>query len=123
MSTQSQVIERRAERGAQKGSVFAASLWMVGLPMLLFFVPILNGLIGGAVGGYKVGTVGGALVAAVLPAVVVSLGLWTVLAIYDAPVLGALAGTAAGVLVALASLGIFVGAALGATFRQHTISH
>src|SRR5690606_7611842 len=38
-----------------RASIIEGALWMVGLSVLLFFVPLLNGFIGGLVGGYRVG--------------------------------------------------------------------
>ena len=58
----------------------AGAVWMVVLSLALFFVPGLNGLIAGLVGGYLVGSLGRALAAAVLPALLVAVGLWLLLA-------------------------------------------
>ncbi|HWM86825.1 MAG TPA: hypothetical protein VNO33_13325, partial [Kofleriaceae bacterium] len=97
----------------ERRSILVGSLWMVFLSLALFFVPALNGLIAGLVGGYKVGSIGRALVAAILPAIVVAGGLWAGFALFDAPVWGLLAGTAIGVLILLADLGLLIGAAIG----------
>jgi hypothetical protein len=86
---------------------------MIGLTLLLFFLPLINGIIGGAVGGYKVGNTKRALLAAILPAAVVAVGLWLIFALAEAPVWGLLAGLTAAALVALADVGIFIGAAIG----------
>lgn len=96
-----------------RSSILAGSFWMVAISLALFFLPLLNGLIGGLVGGYKVGAVGRALVAAILPAVIVTLGLWLIFALWDAPFWGIVAGLTGGLLVLLADVGIFVGAAIG----------
>lgn len=94
-------------------SVVAGSLWMMGVSLVLFFLPAINGLIGGVVGGYKVGNVKRALGAALLPAVVVAVGLWILLAVLDLPVVGFLSGVALGLWVLFSSLGVLVGAAVG----------
>ncbi len=91
---------------------------MVFLSLALFFVPLVNGLIAGAVGGYKVGGVGRALVAAILPAVVVAGGLWIAFAFLDAPIWGFLAGTAVGLIILLADVGLFIGAVIGGALRS-----
>lgn len=96
-----------------RGSVVLGSLLMVGVSLVLFFVPIVNGLLGGLAGGYLVGTVKRALLAAVLPAVVVAAGLWILFALLDAPVWGVLAGLAVGGFIVLSDLGLFLGAAIG----------
>lgn len=97
----------------QRKNIFVSALWMVIVTLALFFLPLINGLIGGAVGGYKAGGVKRALLAALVPAAVVALGLWLLLVAFEAPLLGLVAGTAAGILILLADLGIFVGAIIG----------
>jgi hypothetical protein len=97
-------------------SVPAASFWMVVITLALFFLPLINGLVGGFVGGYMVGTVGRALAAAVLPAGVAAVGLWALFALFDAPLVGLFAGSAVALLVLVADVGLFVGAVLGALF-------
>lgn len=77
----------------QRSSVIDSSLWMVGVSLVLFFLPALNGLIGS---GYKAGTVGRALSAAVLPAILVFFGVWGLMAMFDHAVLGFLSGIAVG---------------------------
>ena len=86
---------------------------MVFLSIALFFIPLLNGLIAGLVGGYKVGGVARALVAAILPGVAAAGGLWIVFALFDAPVWGFVAGAAVGFLILLSDIGLFIGAAIG----------
>ena len=94
-------------------SLFVCSLWMIGISLILFFLPALNGLIGGGVGGYKAGSVGRGLGAAVLPAVVVGIGIWVLLAIFDAPVLGFLGGLAVGLWALFSSISLLIGALIG----------
>lgn len=86
---------------------------MIGLTLGLFFLPLLNGFIGGLVGGYKVGSVKRALAAALLPAVIATLGLWIILSLFAMPLIGLLAGVATGVLILISDLGIFIGAIIG----------
>lgn len=102
---------------ANRSSIPAGAVWMVVITLALFFVPGVNGLIGGLVGGYKVGGVGRALAAAVLPAIVVAIGLWVLLSVLGLPVVGFLAGLAGALLVVFADLGIFIGAAIGGAVR------
>lgn len=94
-------------------NIVTGSLWMVGLSILLFFVPGINGLVGGFVGGYKVGGVQRALLAAVLPALVVAAGLWALMAVMDLGVLGLFAGLAIGGVILFSDIGLFIGAAIG----------
>jgi hypothetical protein len=97
----------------ERSSVFSGSLWMVGISLALFFLPAINGFVGGLVGGYKVGGSGRALTAAILPAIVVGLGLWLLLAVLEAPVIGFLSGIALIGLIVFSSLGLLLGAAIG----------
>lgn len=98
---------------AKDSSILVSSLWMIGISMLLFFLPALNGLIGGAVGGYKAGSAGRGLTAAVLPSIVVGLLLWGLFALFDAPVIGFLGGLAVGLWALFSSIGLLIGAAAG----------
>lgn len=99
-------------------SIVMGTVWMVVLSLALFFVPGVNGLIAGLVGGYLVGSLGRAMAAAVLPALIVAVGLWILLAAVGMPILGFFAGAAITVLIVLAELGLFLGAALGAIVHQ-----
>ena len=99
--------------GYDRSSVFTSSLWMVGISLVLFFLPAINGVIGGVVGGYKAGTTGRALTAAVLPAVVVFFGVWGLMAAFDHAVIGFISGIAAGIWAIISSIGLFVGALIG----------
>jgi hypothetical protein len=98
---------------SKPSSLLTASVWMVVISVLLFFMPLLNGFVGGLVGGYKVGSVGRALSAALLPSAVVTGLLWLLFAVFSAPVWGVIAGATVGLLVVLADLGLFLGAAIG----------
>ncbi|MBW3567297.1 MAG: hypothetical protein KY410_04940 [Proteobacteria bacterium] len=94
-------------------SLFICALWMIGISLLLFFLPALNGLIGGGVGGYKAGSVGRGLGAAILPSLFVGGAIWVLLAILDAPVLGFISGLAVGIWALISSVGLLIGALIG----------
>ena len=100
-----------ADRGDT--SLVVSALWMLVISMLLFFLPALNGLIGGAVGGFKAGSVKRGLIAALLPAIAAGLGIWVLLAIFDAPIIGFLSGLAFGVWALVSSIGLLIGAMVG----------
>lgn len=101
---------------SRDSSILASSLWMIAISLLLFFLPAVNGLIGGAVGGYKAGSAGRGVVAAVLPSIVVGLSLWGLLASYDRPVLGFFGGLAVGLWALISSVALLIGAAIGGVF-------
>src|SRR5512138_3566504 len=107
-------------------SIIASSLWMIVISLVLFFLPAINGLIGGAVGGYKAGSAGRGLTAAVLPSIVVGLLLWGLFALFDAPVIGFLGGLAVGLWALISSIGLLIGALIGgavAPARASELSH
>lgn len=104
----------------RRSSIFVSMLWMIGISLLLFFLPAINGLIGGGVGGYKAGSAGRGLGAAILPAVIVGALIWVLLAILDAPVLGFLGGLAVGLWAMFSSLGLLVGAIIGGALAPDT---
>ncbi len=60
-------------RPAKRGSVVAAMNWMGGLTLLLFWLPVFGPLIAGLVGGWKAGSAKRALVAVLLPGVLMGL--------------------------------------------------
>lgn len=97
----------------QDSSILASSVWMIVISLVLFFVPAINGLIGGAVGGYKAGSVGRALTAAVLPSIIVGLSLWGLLATFVGLTLGFVGGLAVGVWALISSVSLLLGAAIG----------
>jgi hypothetical protein len=55
-----------------RSSIVAASLWMLVISLLLFWLPFVGPLLGGIVGGRKAGGVGRAILAALVPAFVVA---------------------------------------------------
>jgi hypothetical protein len=54
---------------ARRGSLVSAMNWMGGLSLLLFWLPAVGPFIAGLVGGSKAGSVGRAVLAVFLPAV------------------------------------------------------
>lgn len=98
---------------AKDSSIIASSLWMIAISLVLFFLPALNGLIGGAIGGYKAGSAGRGIAAAVLPSIIVGLAMWALFAIFDAPIIGFLGGLAVGIWALISSIGLLIGALIG----------
>jgi hypothetical protein len=112
------VRSRMAMEGNRHVSVWVGAAWMIGISLLLFFVPAINGLIAGAVGGYLVGSMSRALTAAVLPALIVAMGFWIGFSLLGLPVIGLLAGGAVSIWIILSELGLFFGAVLGGGLHQ-----
>lgn len=99
------------------GSVASAAVWMFVLSILLFWIPILGPLIAGFFGGRKAGSVGNAILAALLPAIVMGAAFFLLASVLTGlPLIGFLAG-AGGFAIALAHvvpllLGAIIGAAV-----------
>jgi hypothetical protein len=102
-----------AYQGGQQGSVLAGFLWMIVLSILLFWLPIVGPLIAGIVGGRVAGSPGNAFVAAILPAIIVAVGVVVVGTFFLVPFLGVLAGATLFVAIVLHTLPLIVGALLG----------
>jgi hypothetical protein len=85
-----------------RGSVPRAMAWMLGLSVILFWIPFLGGLVAGFVGGRKAGGVGPALAAALLPGLILFVATVLLGALLGwIPVLGQIVGV-------LANLGAWV---------------
>ncbi len=91
----------------RRRGIVSGSIWMTVVPLALFFMPVLNGLVAGLVGGYRIGDARRAVVAAVLPAGVVALGLWLLFRGEDAPAW-----------IAVSIVALFAGAATGGMSRH-----
>ena len=98
----------------KKGRLGPAVAWMLGLSLLLFWLPVLGMFIAGLVGGRKAGSAGMAIVAVFVPAAVVGLLMFFLAtALTGMPILGAIAGFGSGVLVVANVVPMLAGAILG----------
>ncbi len=90
-------------------------IWMFILSILLFWLPVVGPLIAGFVGGRKAGSLGNAVLAAILPGIIVSVVLFFLASLLTGiPVFGAIAG-AGGLVLAFAHIGpLLLGAIVGA---------
>jgi hypothetical protein len=97
------------------GSVGSAMGWMFVLSILLFWLPVIGPLIAGFVGGRKAGSVGNALLAVLLPALVLGVGVFFLASVLTGiPVIGAFAA-AGGMTLALVHVGpMLLAAVVGA---------
>ncbi|MCZ6758981.1 MAG: hypothetical protein O7D29_01205 [Gemmatimonadetes bacterium] len=99
--------------------VLKASVTMVGLSVLLFWLPIIGPFIAGYFGGRKAGGVGPAVIAVFLPslvlgAITILLG-WLLTAI---PIVGGLFGLAKGLVSAMQIAPLLIGAVIGGLQRE-----
>jgi hypothetical protein len=98
--------------GSNRG-VWPAWLWMFVLALLLGWIPFIGPAIAGYVGGLQAGDVGSALVAAIIPSLIVAaliLVLGTVIAL---PLIGALVGAGIFVVLLVGTVPLLIGAGLG----------
>jgi hypothetical protein len=96
-------------------SPVVGGIWMMILAVGLAWLPLLGPLIAGFVGGRMIGEEKRALGVALIPAVALAVVLWLILAAFDLPVLGAVAGLGALVVVAVQEIPLLVGAWFGGT--------
>ena len=97
-----------------RSSIVAASLWMLVISLLLFWLPFLGPLIGGIVGGRKAGGVGRGILASLVPAFVVGVLLLMLATVLTGmPLIGAVAAAGGFVLVAAQVGPMILGAILG----------
>lgn len=94
--------------------VVSGSVWMLVNTMALFFLPVANGLIAGAIGGFRVGNMRNALIAASGALLLSSCLLWITYSLFPIPVMGSpLTQIGAVVLILLTDFATLVGAAIG----------
>jgi hypothetical protein len=94
---------------------FVAGAVTMGLvTVLLFFVPLVNGIIGGMAGGIRVADAGRSIWAGFAAVAPVALALFLVLGLAGAPVLGVPTRPTTLMLIVMACIGILIGAPLGA---------
>jgi len=98
----------------RSGSVGRAFLWMTVLSILLFWMPIFGPFVAGVVGGARAGGVGNALLAALIPALIVGVLLTLGGIGIGLPILGALFATIGVGLIAAHSVSMLAGGLIGA---------
>lgn len=103
---------------AREGSTGSALLWMVGLSMVLFWVPVAGPVLAGYVGGSKAGGIGPAVFVSVLPAIMVATLVFLLGSAVTLPVVGALVGAGTLLVVLFQSLPLVAGAALGGALAE-----
>lgn len=98
-----------------QGSIGSASLWMFVLSILLFWLPIVGPLLAGFVGGRKAGSLGNAILAVFVPAIIFGIALFFLATLLTGFPLLAFAASAGGFALATAHIGpLLLGAILGA---------
>jgi len=98
----------------RRGSVIGASIWMVVLSLLLFWLPVVGPLIAGVVGGRKAGSVGGAFLAEMLPAIAIAFVIVVLATLVGLPFVGFVGATAFIFGFAIHGIPLLIGALIGA---------
>jgi hypothetical protein len=98
----------------KEGSIISGIFWMFLISILLFWLPGFGPLIAGFVGGKKSGGVLNAIIAVILPAIVLGICLFLFTSLLTgAPIIGFVAGAGSSILV-LSNVGpLLIGAIIG----------
>jgi hypothetical protein len=104
---------RQAPLTSGRGSLWLAALVMFVLSLLLGWIPVLGSLAAGFVGGWLAKSVGTAVMAALVPAIVIALLILLVGSAFSLPLIGALVGAGALVILGIVGLPLIIGAAIG----------
>lgn len=102
----------------RRGSLVQATLVMIVLSIALFWLPLVGPLVAGVVGGRIARRVGTALLAALLPAILLGGLILLVLTAFTLPVVGAVAGGAVFLAMAIQDVPLLVGAWAGAALSR-----
>ncbi len=96
------------------GSVLSGMLWMFLISILLFWLPTIGPLIAGIVGGKKSGGVGAAIMAALLPSLIMAgLLFFFSTALTGMPIIGVVAGAGIFMLLVFQVGPLLLGAIIG----------
>jgi hypothetical protein len=95
-------------------SISACAGWMFALGLALLLLPVANGLVAGAVGGYKARSVGRAIGAAIAPSVFIGAAFWFVCSTVAAPLPEILNGLSVELWAVISAISLLAGAILGA---------
>jgi hypothetical protein len=103
--------------GSNRG-VWPAWLIMFVLSLLLGWLPFIGPAIAGWVGGMQAGSTGSALVAAIIPAVILTAFLWLIGIVLDFALLATLLGIGLFMVLVVGALPLLVGAWIGGAMSE-----
>lgn len=95
----------------ERGSVIKAAFYMSVISLVLIWLPIVGPVLAGIVGGRAARTVGKALLASIVPSILVAGGLFWILNAFDLPLIGALSGVAVFVFILIGDIPMAIAAA------------
>lgn len=95
----------------ERGSVLKAAFLMGVISLLLIWLPIVGPVIAGIVGGRAARTVGKALLASIVPSLLVAGALFAILNAFELPLIGALSGVAVFIFILIGDIPMAIAAA------------
>lgn len=95
----------------ERGSVLKAAFYMSVISLLLIWLPIVGPVVAGIVGGRAARTVGKALLASIIPSILVAGALFAILNAFDLPLIGALSGVAIFLFILIGDIPMAIAAA------------
>lgn len=102
-----------ATANAQQGSILSGTLWMIGLSIVLFWLPVVGPLIAGFVGGRKSGGVVPALISSIIPAILAAGLLLLAGTGLGVPIIGAIVGAGLFIVVLIEMVPLILAAIVG----------
>ena len=102
--------------------VWPAWLWMFILALLLGWLPFIGPAIAGFVGGLQAGDAGSALVAAIIPSLIVAAVIFALGTLIGVPIIAALVGTGIFMVLVLGTLPLLLGASIGGYMSERRSS-
>jgi hypothetical protein len=91
---------------------------MIGLAILLFWLPVVGPLIAGFVGGRKSGGIGPALISSIIPSLLAAGLLFLVGAVFGLPLIGAIAGAGVFILLLVETIPMMLAAIVGGAMAE-----
>jgi hypothetical protein len=98
--------------------IWPAWLWMFILALLLGWLPFIGPAIAGFVGGIQAGEVGSALVAAIIPSIIVAAFIFVLGTVIGLPIVAALVGTGLFVVLVVGTVPLLLGAWMGGLLAE-----
>lgn len=95
----------------ERGSVMKAAFYMGAISLVLIWLPFIGPLIAGIVGGKTARTVGKAVVASIIPSIVLGAALFGILTAFDLPLVGALSGIGVFLFILIGDIPMMIAAA------------
>jgi hypothetical protein len=95
----------------ERGSILKAALYMGLISLLLIWLPLIGPIIAGVAGGRAARTVSKALIASIIPSVILGTGLFMILNAFELPLIGALSGIAVFLFVLVGDIPMAIAAA------------